>query len=109
MRRRVVITGMGVISPIGNTVEIFWQNLINGVSGIGEITAFDTSEYTTHIAGEVKDFRPEEYMDKKEAKRMDRFAQFAVAATRMALEQAKLDISAHHPERVGVYIGSGIG
>ncbi|WP_028987687.1 beta-ketoacyl-ACP synthase II [Thermicanus aegyptius] len=109
MRRRVVITGMGVISPIGNTVETFWQNLINGVSGIGEITAFDTSEYTTHIAGEVKDFRPEEYMDKKEAKRMDRFAQFAVAATKMALEQAKLDIPSHHPERVGVYIGSGIG
>lgn len=109
MRRRVVITGMGVISPIGNTIEQFWHNLINGVSGIGRITSFDTTEYTTHIAGEVKDFDPEKYIDKKEAKRMDRFAQFAVAATKMALEQARLDIRDTNPERVGVYIGSGIG
>lgn len=109
MRRRVVITGMGVITPIGNTIEQFWHNLINGVSGIGRITSFDTTEYTTHIAGEVRDFDPEKYIDKKEAKRMDRFAQFAVAATKMALEQARLDIRSTNPERVGVYIGSGIG
>lgn len=110
MRRRVVITGMGVISPVGNSVEAFWHSLIHGVSGIDTITAFDTSEYATHIAGEVKGFNPEEYMDKKEAKRMDRFAQFAVAATKQALEQAKLDIRSYKaPERVGVYIGSGIG
>ncbi|MBE3595845.1 MAG: beta-ketoacyl-ACP synthase II [Hydrogenibacillus sp.] len=109
MRRRVVITGLGVITPIGNDVETFWSNLIAGKSGVGRITAFDASEYPTQIAAEVKDFDPGAYMDNKEARRVDRFIQFAVAATKMALEQAKLTITSENAERVGVLIGSGIG
>lgn len=109
MRNRVVITGLGAVTPIGNEVSTFWNNLISGVSGIDYVTAFDTSEYTTRIAGEVKNFNPEDYMDRKEAKRVDRFIQFAIAATKQALAQADLDISKMDATRAGVYIGSGIG
>jgi 3-oxoacyl-[acyl-carrier-protein] synthase II len=109
MKNRVVITGMGVVSPVGNTVEDFWANLLAGNSGIDHIAAFNTEEYTTRIAGEVKNFQPEEYMDKKEAKRTDRFVQFAVAAAKMALASSGLDMDKMERERVGVYIGSGIG
>ncbi|MBM7589475.1 beta-ketoacyl-ACP synthase II [Brevibacillus fulvus] len=109
MKRRVVITGVGVISPVGNNASAFWESLLEGKSGIDKITAFDASEYPTQIAGEVKDFHPEEFMDKKEVRRTDRFVQFAMAASKMALENAKLEISPEIAERVGVYIGSGIG
>lgn len=109
MKRRVVITGVGVISPVGNDAQTFWNSLQEGKSGIDRLTAFDASEYPTQIAGEVKDFNPELYMDKKEVRRTDRFVQFGLAAAKMAIEDAKLEITAENAERVGVYIGSGIG
>ncbi|MFC4766040.1 beta-ketoacyl-ACP synthase II [Effusibacillus consociatus] len=109
MKRRVVVTGMGVISPVGNEVSTFWGSLVAGKSGVGKITRFDASEYPCQIAAEVKDFNPEDYIDKKEARRMDRFAQYAVAAARMAMEDSKLEITEENDERVGVYVGSGIG
>lgn len=109
MRTRVVITGLGVVTPIGNDVPTFWQNLVSGVSGIDNVTAFDTSEYSTKIAGEVKNFNPEDYIDRKEVRRMDRFVHFAIAASKKAVEQADLDLSKVNAHRVGVYIGSGIG
>ncbi|MEJ8544377.1 beta-ketoacyl-ACP synthase II [Brevibacillus borstelensis] len=109
MKRRVVITGVGVVSPLGNDATTFWNNLLEGKSGISPITSFDASDYPTRIAGEIKDFNPEEYMDKKEIRRTDRFVQFGLAAAKMAVENAKLEITAENAERVGVYIGSGIG
>jgi len=108
-KRRVVITGVGVISPVGNDAQTFWASLLAGKSGIGPVTHFDASEFPTRIAGEVKDFDPSAFMDKKDVKRTDRFVQFAIAATKMALEDARLKIEEQDPERVGVYIGSGIG
>lgn len=108
-RRRVVITGMGVISPVGNTLEEFWKALLEGRSGVGPITRFDTSEYETKIAAEVKDFHPENYMDRKEARRMDRFCQYGVAASNLALQDAGLLDGDVDKERVGVIIASGIG
>lgn len=109
MKRRVVITGLGVISPVGNDVDIFWNNLIEGRSGIRTIDSFDVSEYPCKIGGVVADFDPENYMDKKDARRMDRFAQFAVAAAKNAMEDSKLEITPENAHRVGVYVGSGIG
>jgi len=109
MKRRVVITGVGVISPVGNDAQTFWNGLLEGKSGIDRLTAFDASDYPTQIAGEVKDFNPELYMEKKEVRRTDRFVQFGLAAAKMAIEDAKLEITAENAERVGVYIGSGIG
>ncbi|MFM1650729.1 beta-ketoacyl-ACP synthase II [Brevibacillus sp. B_LB10_24] len=109
MKRRVVITGVGVISSLGNDAAVFWNHLLEGKSGIDKITSFDVSDYPTQIAGEVKDFDPEAYMDKKDARRTDRFAQFALAASKMALQNAKLEITPEIAPRVGVYIGSGIG
>lgn len=109
MKKRVVITGLGAITPVGIGKDEFWQSLISGVSGIGPITRFDASDYTTQIAGEVKNFEPSQYIDKKEAKRMDRFTQFAVAATKMALEDAKIDLDREDRSRIGTYIGTGIG
>jgi 3-oxoacyl-[acyl-carrier-protein] synthase II len=106
---RVVVTGLGVITPIGIGKEAFWDNLVNGVSGIGPITRFDASDYPTRIAGEVHDFDPTEFIDKRDARRMDRYAQFAVAAAKMAIEDAELDISSVDPGRVAVVVGSGIG
>jgi len=100
---------MGVVSPLGSDLETFWNNLSSGVSGVGPVTRFDASQLSTRIAAEVKDFEPTEYMDRKDARRMGRFTQFAVAASRLAVEHAKLDIQAYGPERVGVWIGSGIG
>ncbi|MDD2499084.1 MAG: beta-ketoacyl synthase N-terminal-like domain-containing protein, partial [Desulfitobacteriaceae bacterium] len=90
MRKRVVITGVGVVSPVGNNKDKFWSNLINGVSGIGPISRFDVSDYTTRIAGEVRDFDAKQYMDRKEIRHMDRFTQYAVAAAKMAMEDAEL-------------------
>ncbi|SFS51653.1 beta-ketoacyl-ACP synthase II [Marininema halotolerans] len=109
MTKRVVITGMGVISPIGNDLSSFWNNVITGQSGIQTVTRFDVSEYPTKIAGEVNDFDPEVYMDKKDVRRMDRFVQFAVGAAKDALKHADLDLTTMDRDRVGVYIGSGIG
>lgn len=109
MKRRVVVTGLGVISPVGNDVETFWNSLISGKSGIGPITSFDVSEYPVKIAGEVKDFDATQYMDRKEARRMDRFTHFAIAAAKQALAHAEIDMDQVDPDRVGVYIGSGIG
>jgi len=109
MSKRVVITGMAAITPLGTGVDKFWGNMLAGKSGIGTITRFDASAFPTRIAGEVKDFDPSLYMDKKEARRMDRFTQFAVAGAGMALSDAKIDMENLQKDRVGVVLGSGIG
>ena len=109
MAHRVVITGMGAISPLGLDVPTLWQNLLQGRSGAGPITQFDTAGYETRIAAEVKDFDPLNYMDRKEARRNDRFVQLALAATLEALRQSGLQINGDNAERVGVIVGSGIG
>lgn len=109
MTRRVVVTGMGVISPVGIGVDKFWNSLINGISGISMIESFDTTDFSVKIAGEVKDFNPGDFFDKKEAKRLDRFAQFAVAASIMAVKDANLEITPENANNIGVLIGSGIG
>ncbi|MEA5516312.1 beta-ketoacyl-ACP synthase II [Nodularia sp. UHCC 0506] len=108
-RKRVVVTGVGAITPIGNTPDEYWQGLLSGRSGIGNITHFDASSHDCRIAGEVKNFDPLAYMDRKEAKRMDRFAQFGVSAAKQAVADAKLVINELNAEQVGVMIGSGIG
>ena len=106
---RVVVTGMGVISPVGNSTESFFQNLVNGVSGIGPITRFDTTDYKVKLAGEVKDFDPEAFgIDKGLARRCDTFTLYALAAAEQAMRQSGLS-GAVAPERFGVYVGSGIG
>ncbi len=109
MGSRVVVTGMSVVSPLGIGLEDFWSNLVAGKSGVGPITRFDTEGYSTKIGAEVKNFVPEEYMDRKEARRMDRFTQFGIAAVKMALEDAGLKIDSLDRDRVGVILGSGIG
>lgn len=108
-RRRVVVTGMGAVTPLGNTREEFWKRTLAGESGVGPITAFDASDFITRIAGEVKDWKPEELIGRKEARRMDRFTQFAFVAAREAIEDAKLPDDAEFKERVGGVIGTGIG
>ncbi len=107
--RRVVVTGMGAITPIGNTLEAYWEGLSTGRNGIGPIKAFDASKHACRIAGEVKGFEPTDYMDRKDAKRMDRFSQFGVAAAKQAVAHSGLEITELNAERVGVLIGSGIG
>lgn len=107
--RRVVITGVGAISPLGNDADILWENILKGNSGIDTITKINKDEFPVHVAAEVKDFDAKEYMDKKEARRMDYFTQYAVAASKMAVEDAKLEINEDNAERVGVWIGCGIG
>lgn len=109
MKNRVVITGLGAVTPIGIGKDEFWKGLLEGRNGIEKITRFDPTEYGAQIAGEVKDFEPADFIDKKEAKRMDRYAQFAVAAAKMAIEDAKLDLEKENKERIGTYIGAGIG
>ncbi|MBE0428534.1 MAG: beta-ketoacyl-ACP synthase II [Thermoleophilia bacterium] len=106
--RRVAITGIGVISPLGIGLETFWDALVSGRSGAGPITQFDASEFRVRIAAEVKDFDPAEWMEKKKARRMDRFAQYSVAAARMAVEDASLDV-AGDAEKIGAMVASGIG
>src|SRR2546428_5048914 len=108
-RRRVVITGIGMITPLGSSVEKSWDGLLAGRSGIGQITRFDPTGLETTIAGEVGDFDPLEYMDRKEMRRADRFVQFAVAVATQALGDAKLQITPELAPRVGVAFGSGIG
>nr|WP_008314539.1 beta-ketoacyl-ACP synthase II [Leptolyngbya sp. PCC 6406] len=107
--KRVVVTGLGAVTPLGNDLESYWQGLLAGRSGIGPITQFDASNHAARIAGEVKGFDPLQYLDRKDVKRMDRFAQFAVAASRQALEDAQLQITDLNAEQVGVMIGTGVG
>lgn len=109
MAHRIVVTGIGMITPIGNTIEEFWRNLINGVSGIDRIRSFDPSDLEVQIAGEVKDFDPTQYMDAKLARRYTRFAQFALACARMALEDADLRLDGRDPTRTAVIINTGGG
>jgi len=107
--RRVVVTGLGVVSPLGTGVEKTWDGLINGRSGIDRITRFDASDLPTQIAGEVRDFNPEEYIDKKEIKKMDLFIQYGLAASCEALADSGFEITSENAERVGVIVGSGLG
>jgi 3-oxoacyl-[acyl-carrier-protein] synthase II len=108
-RRRVVVTGLGLVSPVGIGVEESWSAILAGKSGIGPITLFDASTYPSRIAGEVKGFDPEQYMDRKEARRNDRFIQFALAAAEMAMKDSGLDMAKEDAERVGAIVGSGLG
>lgn len=108
-RRRVVVTGLGAVTPLGNTRDEFWRRLIAGESGIGPITAFDASDFITRIAGEVKDFKPEELLGRKDARRMDRFTQFAVVAASEAIADAALPDDGEFRKRVGAVMGTGIG
>lgn len=107
--KRVVVTGLSAITPIGNTLEEYWDGLMSGRNGIGPITHFDPSRHACRIAGEVKGFDPNDYLDRKDAKRMDRFAQFAVSASKQALEDSGLVINDLNAEQIGVLIGTGIG
>lgn len=109
MKRRVVITGMGAVTPIGNTVGEFWDGIKENKVGIGPITKFDTSDYKVKLAAEVKDFNPKERMDFKSAKRMEAFSQYAIAAAKEAFDMAGIDMEKEDPFRVGVMVGSGIG
>ena len=108
-KRRVVVTGIGMISPLGVGNEATWQGLVEGRSGIGPITKFDASAYSARIAGEVLDFNPEQWIEKKEVKKSDTFIHYAIGAAQIAVDDAKLDTKAMDPDRLGVIIGSGIG
>ena len=107
--RRVVVTGMGVVSPLGSDVERFWSRLTAGESGIGPVTRFDVSKYDTRFGGEVREFRAEDYLDKKEIRRADLFVQYAIGATAQAVKQAGVSPETVDPDRYGVVVGSGIG
>ncbi len=107
--KRVVVTGLGAVTPLGNSLNEYWEGLLNGRSGIAPISLFDASHHACQIAGEVKGFDPHDYVSRKEAKRMDRFAQFGVAASKQALEDAKFEINDLNAEQVGVMIGTGVG
>ena len=109
MKKRVVITGMGVVTPIGNSVEEFWTNAKAGTVGIDEITKFSTEEYKVKLAAEVKNFDPTAYMDRKEARRMDPFCQYAIAASVEAMNDSGLEVTEANADRIGVIVGSGIG
>lgn len=110
MEKRVVITGIGVVSPVGNGKDAFWNALTSGKSGIGPITHFDASEYSARIAGEVKDFNPSDYgIDRKEARHMDPYTQYAVAAAKLAIDDSKIDLAAENRDRIGTVVGTGIG
>jgi 3-oxoacyl-[acyl-carrier-protein] synthase II len=108
MKRRVVVTGLGMITPLGIGVDKSWQSLCQGKSGIGMITRFDTTDFGTRIAGEVKDFSPQDFIDRKLIQRTDRFIQFALAAARMALEDSRLTINSSSADRVGVSVGTAL-
>ena len=109
MERRCVITGLGAVTPLGNTVEEYWNGLKNGVCGIDYIKKFDTTDYKVKIAAEIKDFDPEQYMTKKDVKRNDLFAIYALAAGMQAFEDSKLDMEKEDADRIGVIVGSGVG
>ncbi|ULT58139.1 beta-ketoacyl-ACP synthase II [Neobacillus drentensis] len=108
-KRRVVVTGVGAVTPLGNDVETTWKGILEGKSGVGPMTRVNADEYPAKVAAEVKDFNPEAFIDKKDARKMDRFTQFAVAAALMAVQDANLTINEENSHRVGVWIGSGIG
>ena len=109
MKRRVVITGLGIVTPIGNTVEEFWKNLQAGKSGIGKITYFDASAYDSQIAGQVKDFNPENFSSKKDVRHTEKFVHYAMAASCEAVADCGLVLEKEDLTRCGVLIGSGIG
>ncbi len=108
-KRRVVVTGMGIVSPVGNTLQQAWDHIVNGVSGIAPITHFDTSNFATTIAGEIKDFDITQYISSKDAKKMDPFIHYAMAAGQDAIEDSGLEVTDENAERIGVYVGAGIG
>lgn len=108
-RRRVVVTGMGIVSPVGSTVATAWANVLAGKSGIGPITGYDVSAYSTKFAGLVADFKPEEWMGPKEIKRTDRFIQYGVAAAKQSVKDAGLEVTDANRDRIGICVGSGIG
>lgn len=109
MKRRVVITGLGIISPVGSDIKTFWDSICVGRSGIGKITYFDASDFNSKIAGELKDFEPTKYLTPKEVRRADLFTQYAVAASGMAIEDSRIELSSLDPYNVGIIVGSGIG
>lgn len=108
-KKRVVVTGLGAVTPVGNDAATTWQNLLEGKSGVDVLTRVNKEDYPAKVAAEVKGFNPEDYMEKKDSKRMDLFTQYAVAASKMAVEDAKLEITDENANRIGVWIGSGIG
>jgi 3-oxoacyl-[acyl-carrier-protein] synthase II len=109
MKRRVVVTGVGAVTPLGSNIETTWSNIKNGVSGVKPLTRVNADEYPAKVAAEITDFNVEEFIDKKEARKMDRFTHYAVAASLMAVKDAELTINEENAPRVGVWIGSGIG
>ncbi|MBA9025194.1 beta-ketoacyl-ACP synthase II [Peribacillus huizhouensis] len=108
-KRRVVVTGIGAVTPLGNTAKTTWENILEGKSGIGPLTRLNADEYPAKVAAELKEFNVEEYVDRKEARKMDRFTHYAVAAATMAVQDANLEINDTNADRIGVWIGSGIG
>ncbi len=108
-KRRVVVTGLGLLTPVGNTVEDSWKNIVAGKSGIAPITSFDASQFSTRISGSVKDFDATQYLSPKDLKKMDTFIHFGIAAGIQALEDSGLEVTDENAERIGVAIGSGIG
>lgn len=108
-KRRVVVTGVGAVTPLGNNVESTWENILHGVSGIGMLTRLNPDDFPAKVVGELKGFNVEEFIDKKDARKMDRFTHYAVAASLMAVKDAELNITDENSHRVGVWIGSGIG
>ncbi|USK40276.1 beta-ketoacyl-ACP synthase II [Cytobacillus firmus] len=108
-KRRVVVTGIGAVTPLGNNTETTWENIKSGVSGVGPLTRLNADEYPAKVAAEVKDFNPEDFFDKKDARKMDRFTHYAVASSMMAVRDANLQITDENAHRIGVWIGSGIG
>ena len=109
MRNRVVITGIGCVCPVGNDVDSAWENILAGVSGVKAVTQFDSSQFKTRIAAEVKDFDANALLGRREARRYDRVSQISLVATKQAVEQSGLEITNENRDRVGVLIGSGIG
>ena len=107
--QRVVVTGLGAVTPLGNDISTSWASLLAGRSGVGPLTRFDGSELKSRIAAEVKDFDPTQFLDRKDVRRMDRFLHYAVAAAMQALADAKFEMASHDPRRVGVIIGSSVG
>ena len=108
-KRRVVVTGLGTVCPVGNDVDTMWENIKNGVCGIDEITHFDTTDFKVKLAGEIKDLNIEDYINKKEAKRLDRFSQLALIAAKQAYEDSKINMDEIEANRFGVILSSGIG
>ncbi|RWR14661.1 beta-ketoacyl-ACP synthase II [Siminovitchia fortis] len=109
LKRRVVVTGLGTVSPVGNDVETSWNNILAGKSGIGPLTRLDPDNYSAKVAAEVKDFEIENFIERKDARKMDRFTHYALASAMMAVKDANLDINESNADRIGVWIGSGIG